>query len=475
MLNRREMCHLTAEVTAAAIIGLSSRDVWASAKWSSTAQWPPPEEAKQIAQEAYVYAFPIVQNYLSIYQLALDPSGSQYKGPINEVHSVARVFTPADTAIITPNSDTPYSYLIMDLKAEPMVVTLPAIEKDRYYSLQLVDLYTNNVDYLGTREDGNGGGTFLIAGPGWKGTKPASVKRVVHISTPLAFGQFRTQLINAADIYKVKKIQSGYKAQPLSAYLHQKPPRAPKKIEYSPIDSKTFEPQFWQYANFLLQFCPTLPSETALRDKLSRIGVQAGAPWPPPGMPDDVIQSVKVGGQDARKKLDQDVLKLTTSVGLFGTPSQMAGKYKERALGALGGIYGNTAEEAVYPSYQRDASGQILDTSKFNYTLTFGRGKLPPVKAFWSVTMYDGKTRFLVENPLHRYLINSIMLPELKKDADGGITLYLQHKSPGTDREANWLPAPDGQMAVVMRLYLPKPEVLSGAWKAPQISTSDPV
>jgi len=468
-LSRRQMCQITAGAAAAQVIGLP-RCAWAQAD----TKWPAADEARQIAQEAYVYAFPIVQNYLSIYQLALDPSGNQYKGPPNKVHNVARVFTPADTAIITPNSDTPYSYLIMDLRPEPMVVTLPPIEKNRYYSLQLVDLYTNNVDYFGTREDGNGGGNFLIAGPGWHGTKLAGIKRVVHISTTLMFGQFRTQLINAADIDKVKEVQSRYKAQPLSEYLHQKPSETPAKINYPPIDRNTFEPQFWQYANFLLQFCPTLPSETALRAKFYRIGVKAGAPWPPPGMPGDVVQAIKAGGQNAQKQLDKDALNLTTSVGLFGTPQQMAGKYKERALGALAGIYGNTPEEAIYPSYLKDASGQLLDSSKFNYTLTFEWGKLPPVNAFWSVTMYDGKTRFLVENPLNRYLINSIMLPELKKNANGGVTLYLQHKSPGTDLESNWLPAPDGQMGVVMRLYMPKPEVIKGVWVAPPIRTVGP-
>lgn len=284
---------------------------------------------------------------------------------------------------------------------------------------------------------------------------------------------FRTQLINARDIDKVKEIQSGYRARPLSTYLNQKSPQSPG-IEYPPIDRDTCEPQFWQYTNFLLQFCPTLASETELRAKFSRVGVVARAPWPPPDMPSDVAQAIRAGGQDARKQLDQNVLTLTTSVGLFGTPEQMAGKYKERALGALGGIYGNTAEEAVYPSYQKDGSGQVLDASKFNYALTFEQGKLPPVKAFWSVTMYDGKTRFLVDNPLNRYLINSIMLPDLKKNADGSIALYLQHKSPGADLESNWLPAPNGPMGVVMRLYMPKPEALNGAWVAPAIRTVGP-
>ncbi|HKD68567.1 MAG TPA: DUF1254 domain-containing protein [Candidatus Binataceae bacterium] len=469
-LSRRQMCRLTAATVAVTCIGNPLR------AWSQAGtKWPEPTDAKRIAYEAYIYAFPIVQNYLSIYQLALDPDGRQYKGPLNEVHNVARVFTPADTAIITPNSDTPYSYLIMDLRAEPIVVTLPEIDRERYYSLQLVDLYTNNVDYIGTREDGNGGGNFLITGPGWRGTKPADIKRVVNISTTLMFSQFRTQLIDADDIEKVKKIQSGYKARPLSAYLHEKPRPPSPKLHYPAIDYETFEPRFWHYTNFLLQFCPTLPSETELREKFSRIGLKAGAPWPPPGMPDSVIEAIKSGGRDAKKQLDRDVLKLTTSVGLFGTPEQMAGKYKQRALGALGGIYGNTAEEAVYPSYQRDSSGQVLDTSKFNYTLTFEPGQLPPVKAFWSVTMYNGKTRFLVENPLNRYLINSMMLPALKKAVNGSITLYLQHKSPGADVESNWLPAPNGPMAVVMRLYMPRPEVLNGSWRAPQIRTSGPV
>ncbi|HEU4635180.1 MAG TPA: DUF1254 domain-containing protein [Edaphobacter sp.] len=462
-LNRRQVCHFAAGVAAEVI--LYPRRSWAQAHQT----WPSPEEAGKIAQEAFVYAFPIVQNYLSIYQLALDPNGNQYKGPLNQVNNVGRVFTPADTAIITPNSDTPYSYLIMDLRAEPIVVTLPPIENTRYYSLQLVDLYTNNVDYIGTREDGNSGGNFLIAGPGWHGAKPAGIKRVVSSSTSLMFSQFRTQLIDAADIERVKEIQSGYKAQPLSAYLHQPPPKTPPTIDYPPIARETFVPQFWQYTNFLLQFFPTLSSEASLRARFSRIGIRPGATWPPADMPTDIVQVIHQSGKDALNQLERDALSITTSIGLFGTPRQMAGKYKQRALGALAGIYGNTAEEAIYPAYLKDASGQLLDSSKFNYTLTFAKGKLPPVNAFWSVTMYDGNTRFLVENPIHRYLINSIMLPDLKKNPDGGITLYLQHKSPGPELESNWLPAPDGRMGVVMRLYMPKQEVLQGAWTAPAI------
>lgn len=151
--------------------------------------------------------------------VVLDPSGSQYKGPMNQIHNVARVFTPKDTGVATPNSDTPYSFLIMDLRAEPLVVTLPAVEAGRYYSLQLVDLYSHNVDYLGTRIDGNEGGDFLIAGPGWKGEVPKGIRRVVRIPTEIMFSQFRTQLYNFGDIERVKEIQAGYKVRPLSEYL----------------------------------------------------------------------------------------------------------------------------------------------------------------------------------------------------------------------------------------------------------------
>ncbi|KAK6024994.1 hypothetical protein OSTOST_09111 [Ostertagia ostertagi] len=156
-------------------------------------------------------------------------------------------------------------------------------------------------------------------------------------------------------------------------------------------------------------------------------------------------------------------------MGLFGTPEEMKGKYLERAVGAFGGIYGNSAEEALYPVYNVDAQGNRLDPTKQAYAFRFARNSLPPVDAFWSITMYNGDTQLLVANPLHRYLINSAMLPDLKTNDKGEIVIYMQHKSPGVALESNWLPAPDAPMAVVMRLYLPKPEVLDGRWKPPVI------
>lgn len=420
---------------------------------------------QQHGRESYVYLYPLVKNYLSIWQFALDAGGSQYKGPPNHINNVARVFTPDDTGVITPNSDTPYSFLILDLGTEPIVVTLPAVEAGRYYSLQIVDLYTHNVDYVGTRRDGNGGGNFLIAGPGWQGDVPAGTNRVIRLSTILAYSQFRTQLFNAADIGAVARIQSGYHAQPLSSFVGAPAPATPPAIAWPDISEVTFDSAFWQIANFLLRFCPPLPAEADLRAGLASLGLGTEA-GPDPA----VAAALAAGGKQGRTDIETYLSHVTTSVGLFGTPAEMAGRYLQRAAGAMGGIYGNSAEETVYPSYMLDTDGKPFDSSKHDYRMRFPPGQLPPVDAFWSVTMYDAVTRFLIRNPLDRYLINSTMLDTLVRDTDGGITLYLQRASPGAALEANWLPAPDGLMAVVMRLYLPRPEVASGAWKEPPIT-----
>ncbi|HEX5633086.1 MAG TPA: DUF1254 domain-containing protein, partial [Gemmatimonadales bacterium] len=256
-----------------------------------------PAEAGAIAREAYVYLYPMVQNYQTIYQFALDTAGREFKGPLNTIANVARVFTPRDSTIVMANSDTPYSYLMMDLRAEPIVVSLPRIEPDRYYSLQLVDLYTHNVDYLGTRKDGNAGGAFLVAGPGWQGEAPRGVARVVRMPTSLVFGQFRTQLYDGGDLARVKAIQAKYRAEPLSAFLGAAAPPAAPAIDYPAITQERLAADFWRYANFLLQFAPPLAGEEPLRERFARIGVRPGGAWPAPGLSADVVRAVEEGGR----------------------------------------------------------------------------------------------------------------------------------------------------------------------------------
>ena len=238
-----------------------------------------PAEARAIAKEAYIYGFPMVDSYRIQYAYFVDTKNPEYKAPWNQISNIPRVYTPADTAIQTPNSDTPYSMLGMDLRAEPIVLTVPPIEKDRYFSIQLIDAYTFNFDYIGSRATGNDGGSFLIAGPGWKGETPKGVKKVIRSETELVLAAYRTQLFNPADLDNVKKVQAGYKAQPLSAFLGQPAPTAAPAIDFikplTPDDEKT-SLEFFNILNFVLQFCPTDPSETELMARFAKIGVGAG-------------------------------------------------------------------------------------------------------------------------------------------------------------------------------------------------------
>jgi hypothetical protein len=219
-----------------------------------------PAEARAIAKEAYIYGFPMVDNYRIQQAYFEDSKNPEYKGPWNTLVNIPRVYTPADTAIQTPNSDTPYSFAGLDLRAEPFVLTVPPIEKDRYFSIQLIDWYTFNFDYIGSRTTGNDGGSFLVAGPGWKGETPKGVTKVFRSETEFVFPVYRTQLFNPADLDNVKKVQAGYKAQPLSAFLGQPALAAARAIDFiKPLtpDEERKSLEFFNVLNFVLQFCPT--------------------------------------------------------------------------------------------------------------------------------------------------------------------------------------------------------------------------
>lgn len=433
-------------------------------------------EAREIAKEAYIYGFPIVDNYRIQHAYWVDRTTPEYKGPWNQIWNSARLFTPADKAVQTANTDTLYSMVGADLRAEPLVITVPAIEKERYFVVQLIDYYTQNFDYIGTRTTGNGGGTFLLAGPNWKGETPKGIDKVFRSETELVFPGYRTQLFNPADIDNVKKVQQGYKVQTLSAFLGQPAPKAAPAIDFiKPLtpDEERTSPDFFNILNFVLQFCPTVPSETALIERFSKIGVGAGKTIDFAQLSPDMKTAIEQGMADAwaeHAALQERVNAHEVTTGeFFGTREFLKNNYLYRMAGAVYGIYGNSKQEAMYPSYAVDADGQKLDGAN-RYTLRFPPGQFPPANAFWSLTMYDFPAQLMVANPLNRYVINSPMLPVLKKDADGGVTLYFQNESPGADKEANWLPAPKGPFLVVMRLYWPKEEALEGKWKQPPLT-----
>jgi hypothetical protein len=434
-----------------------------------------PEEARAIAREAYIYGYPVVDSYRIQYAYFVDNNDKSYKAPWNQIKNIPEVYTPADTAIQTPNSDTPYSFVGLDLRAEPIVISVPEIEKKRYYSIQFIDAYTFNFAYVGSRATGNDAGSFLIAGPNWNGEKPAGIKEVIRSETDFDMVLFRTQLFNPADIDNVKKIQAQYKVQPLSAFLGKPaPPAAPAVDWIKPLtqDEEKTSLEFYNVLDFVLRYCPTVPSEVDLMKRFARIGVGGGMTFDPGKLSPEIKTAIEEGRADAYKAFAGQVKLLDegklTSGDVFGTREFLKNNYLYRWVATIG-IYGNSKQEAMYPVYRVDAEGKPL-TGANRYTLHFAPGKYPPVKAFWSITMYDLPQSLLVANPINRYLINSPMLPELKKDADGGLTLYIQNESPGKDKESNWLPAPKGPFAMYMRLYWPAQAALDGSWIAPKLN-----
>lgn len=438
-------------------------------------------ETKDIAEQGFIYGLPLVMNYAVMNEFAVDTTSGQFKAPFNQINNQHRVATPDDTAVITPNSDTPYSMLWSDLRAEPLVVSVPAVQKPRYYSVQLIDGNTYNFGYIGSRATGFAPGSYLIVGPDWKGATPAGIKKVFTSTTPFALILFRTQLINPQDMPNVEKIQAGYKAEPLSTFLKQTSPPAAPKINFVPATTAGIKANFYEYLSAALEFVPPSPETKDIRDRLASIGIGPGKKFEFKDLSTEHKAAILLGMKEGDDKVDKFLASGNKNINgwnvgaFFGDKEFFKTNWVMRAAAAKGGLYGNNADEAMYPYTRTDGKGELLDGSKHNYTITFPAGQLPPVNAFWSVTMYDGKSQFLIKNPINRYLINSPMLPSMKKNADGSLTIYIQKDSPGKDKEPNWLPAPNDTIYLVMRLYWPKdtpPSILppgEGTWQPPAV------
>ena len=461
----------------ALVIGLGA-GVVACKKPEAEADKSTTVDTAKIAEAATVYGFPMVMNYAVMYESNIDTKSPQYRGAFNQINSTARVYTPADTAIVTPNSDTPYSMLQLDLRAEPIVICVPAIPKERYYSVQFVDMTTFNYGYIGSRATGNDAGCYMVAGPNWQGETPKGIKAVFRNDTQFGLTVFRTQLFNPADIDNVKKIQAGYKAQPLSAFLGTTPPPAAPAIEWPAIDKQTAKTDSLKYVNFLMQFMPAQPDDIATRAEIAKIGVEPGKPFDTATLTDAQKSTLAEGMKAGNDKVQAAARNLGSkqngwnAAKIENTRAATNGDWVRRAAVAQAGIYANDYQEAYYPFSREDSTGATLDGSKASYTITFPGSAMPPVNAFWSITMYDGKSQLLINNPINRYLINSPMLSGMKKNADGGITIYVSKDSPGKDKEANWLPAPNDEIYMAMRLYWPKLAELD-TWKPPAVEKTN--
>jgi len=420
------------------------------------------EEMREIVKEAYIFTYPLVMNYRTMYMQAIKDDGEFGKW----LH--LGLSSPSDTDIVSPNNDTPYSYVWLDLRAEPWVLTLPEIENDRYYTTQWDDLWGYVLDNPGSVEDGNGGHRYLLASPDWKGEMPEGIKRVIQGESDFLGSLTRTQVIGGEkDMPRVKEIQESYSLQTLSAYIGSTAPEAASEIdwpEWSEGDETTLK--YFSYASFLLPFTTPHGDDEKMYEKMKQIGLSAEQAWEADQLSAEQKQAFEMGLADARAELARLSETEFDPADFFGTRDVIATDYINRALGVYVGIFGNNPKQAVYFTNPKDAEGDLTDGSKFNYTITFSEGDLPPVKYFWSFTMYELPERFLVENPIERYSIGSSTEGLVKND-DGSLTIYFSKESPGKAKESNWLPTPDGPFWSVLRTYGPEEAIFEKQWAPP--------
>jgi len=424
---------------------------------------PSPAEVRATAKEAYIYSFAMLENYNTMYKQVASPSDPAYVGGFGKYRHYAQAFTPDNHDVVTPNNDTPYSWAWLDLRAEPWVISVPAVPDGRYYVQQWVDLFTHNFAYVGSRATGNGAGTFMIVGPHWKGKTPAGIKKVFRSETDIVMTLTRTAMNGPEDADAVKLVQSGMKLQPLSSFEHKAPPAQRAPIDFPPYDAaKARSHDFIGYLNFLLQFTqPPHPSEVALMKRFATIGIGPGKPFDAASLPTETLTAIDLGVQDAQEALAQKAKVTLSSNGLFGTRADLKNDYLTRAIAAEKGLYGNSLVEAWYGGY-------VGDGTKLQ-SIHFAKDQLPPARFFWSITLYTLPDRFLYANDLKRYSIGD-RTKGLKRDADGGLTLYVGHESPGKDKESNWLPAPEGKYSAVARIYGPSKAAMDGTWKLPSLA-----
>lgn len=421
-----------------------------------------PQAARSLAKAAYIFTYPLVMNYRTMFMQAID--GDKAMG--RWLH--LGLSSPADTDIVTPNNDTPYSYAWVDLRAEPWVLTIPKIEKERFYTSQWDDYWGYVLDNPGSVNDGNDGLSVLLASPSWEGPLPKGVERVIQGETEFLGTLTRTQIIGGQeDLWKVKAIQESYKLEPLSSFAETPTPKPAPAITWPKwAEGDETKEVYWTYVSFLLPFVNLNPDDQAMYEALAKLGIESGSRWDPATMEPALLEAIQKGLEDGRaemKKLSEGGI---DAAKFFGTRKRVGKNYMDRALGVYMGIFGNVKEVSVYLSMPADADGKPLDGSKSTYTLTFTREQMPPVDYFWSITMYKLPQRWLVDNPINRCSIGS-STAGLKTNEDGSLVIYVCKESPGNDKVRNWLPAPDGPFWTVMRCYGPSPSIVDGTYKRP--------
>ena len=432
------------------------------------------QEAHAIGVDAYIYFYPLVTMDVTRIQLTNVEPGKGFGGPMNTFANVPAYPTATDRAVVRPNFDTLYSSGWLDLTKEPMIVSVPDTD-GRYYLLPMLDMWTDVFASPGWRTTGTQGGNFVVTPPGWSAEVPSGMTRI-KAPTPYVWIIGRTKTDGPQDYDAVHNIQAGYKITSLSQWGKPARPVEPKidptvdmktppknQVDTMPAD------KFFAYAAELLKVQPPHITDQPIIAQLQRIGFEVGKSFDLNKASPAVRKALGGAPGEAQQLMTWKIPTLarvangwsmnTDTMGVYGN------YYLKRAIVAQLGLGANLPEDAIYPINLADDSGKPLDGAN-NYRLHFEKLDMPPVDAFWSVTLYDSQG-FQVANPLNRFAVSSWM--SFKYNADGSLDLYFQSESPGLDKEANWLPSPKGSFNLTMRLYAPRSEALTGKWNPPPV------
>jgi hypothetical protein len=432
------------------------------------------DDAHDVGVNAYIYLYPLVTMDLTRQQATnIEPGKRPGCGPMNTFSHI-REFPAADFKIVVrPNFDTLYSSAWLDLTGGPVVISAGADLDGRYYELPMYDMWTDAFAVPGQRTTGTAAGSWAVIPPGWQGALPDGVDRI-DAPTPYVWIIGRTQTDGPPDYPAVHKIQDAFGLTPLSHWGGEAPPvtatidRAIDMVT-PPLDqvNNMSAADYFDYGLGLLKLHPPHLTDWSLIAQMRRLGLVPGARFADldPAIRDtlkDVPATALQGLQQALPGLAKVVNGWQLNIDTMGVYGNF---YVKRAVVSMMGLGANSAEDAVYPILMADADGHPLAGDN-DYVLHFDKAGLPPVHAFWSVTMYDAQG-FQVANSIKRFAIGD--RDPLIYNADGSLDLYLQHQSPGSAKEANWLPAPKGPLGVTMRLYSPKSSVLNGTWAPPAV------
>lgn len=437
-------------------------------------------EIRDTAAEAWLFGHPILENYRTLHAQAVDASDPGYVGGFGCFWHHSKPYGPPNVGVnvgadpggaVTPNNDTLYSLAWLDLRPEPWVVSVPAI--DRYYLLPFHDLDTTYVGYVGSRATGRGPGHYLLAGPDWDGPKPSGTAGVLRAESQLVGCVGRTQLAgtSAVQVRELAQIQQKYSLTPLHEFADTPAPPSTPAPDWPRWDAERAQGlEFFSYLDFLLGFFPPPPAQAALRGRLAALGIAGNGTFDPATLDPSAREAMTLGMAEARARLQAAEAEAVDSRGLFGTRAELGEDYLKRSVGVGTGMYGLPQEEAWFGGWLVDDTGAALDGAAHDYRLRFTRDTLPHAEFFWSATLYRLPERVLVANPINRYSIGD-RTPGLAYDADGGLTLYVSNTAPaGTQRAANWLPAPDGPFTVVIRVYGPSHKIIDRSWTLPPLN-----